>query len=217
MISDSSVAVIIFIILLSFFIVFISEAWADHEYFEPYIHWEQERPIICVIGVEGKYKYYTLRAIKSWELAFRDYTGTDKYDYRILMGDVWPRECNVLFTTSNVTMAFVSTDPVGTTTCYSSLSMCQVIIQTAFQDGKYYYDTVVHEIGHVMGVGHRLANDFNGFRANVLSDDVMIPTVKPFVHITKESLDAIIYFDEIFPFAGNYTIPHNDTWADKDG
>ena len=215
MISDSSVAIIICIILLAFFVVFASEAYAEHEYFEPYIYWEAERPVIC-IWVDDKDKHQTIRAIKSWEIAFKEYTGTDKFDYRIIVRDYGHPDCNVLFTTSNVTLDWISTSPVGTTTCYFELGMCQVIVWSTFRSGEYYYDTVVHEIGHVMGIGHRLANDSQGFIGNVLSNDVMFETVKPFVHITKESLDAIIYFDEIFPNAANYTIPHEDTWSDKD-
>jgi len=216
MISDSSVALIIFIILLSFFIVFISEAWGEDEYFEPYIYWEAERPVIC-IWVDDRDKHQTLRAIKSWELAFRDYTQTDKFDYRIMIKDRGHPDCNVLFTTSNATMQFISTTPIGSTSCYFDLGMCQIIIWKDFRGGEFYYNTMVHEIGHIIGLGHRQANDSQGFIGNVLSNDIMFSTVKKFMNITKESLDAIIYFDEIYPYAGNYTIPHNDSWSDKDG
>jgi len=215
MISDSSVAVIIFIILLAFFLVFITEAWAEHEYFEPYIYWETERPVIC-IWVDDKDKHQTLKAIKSWEKAFKEYTHSDKFEYRMIIRGYGHPDCNVLFTTSNSTLPWEPTTPIGTTSCYFDLGMCQVIVWSSFASGEYYYDTIVHEIGHVMGLGHRVANDSSGFIGNILSNDVMFETVKKFVHITKESLDAIIYFDEIYPLAGNYTIPHNDTWADKD-
>lgn len=214
MISDSTVAMIIIVILLAFFVVFLSEAYAEHEYFEPYIYWELERPVICLIGVDDKDKWQTIRAIKSWESAFRDYTQTDKFDYRIIVRDRGHPDCNVLFTTSNSTIPWEPETPVGTTTCFYEVGMCQVIVQTNFRNGTFYYDTTVHEIGHVMGVGHRLANDSHGFIGNVLSNDVMFPTIKKFLHITKESLDAIIYYDEIYPYVGNYTIPHNDSWED---
>ncbi len=213
MVRDSTTAVIIFIILLVTLISYLGTAYGEHEYFEPYVYW-LDRPTICIDDIDDADKWQTIRAVKSWEVAFRDYTNTTKYDYRIMVTDGPLEACDVTLKVSTRQLEFTTTIPIGTTACLVDEGICHITIQKKFRDGEFYYDTVVHEVGHALGLGHRLAYTDMGFISGVLSNDIMFPTIKNFIHITKESLDAIIYFDSIFPYAGNYTIPHNDTWAD---
>jgi len=198
------------------------------DYFESNgsIGWKYE-PIICVVDVRPELKYYTLRAIDSWERELNK-QGIYDYDYRIKLREDYKTVCNTIITFGNVTEVWKETTTnLGAAMCWEDFKFrvvdgerkqafgtrfCHAIINPDFEAGRYYYNTLVHETGHVLGLGHRLPLDVESYPYVVLTDDIMIPQAAPFKVITIESLNAL---QSMYNHSGwnglvneNYTIPH---------
>ena len=186
-------------------------------------------PIICIIDVRPELKYYTLRAIDAWERELNK-QGIYDYDYRIKLIDSKDITCNAIIGFGNVTEVWKETSTnLGAVMCWEDSKFkvidnerkqtfgtrfCQAVINPDFDAGRYYYDTLVHETGHILGLGHRLPIETSSYPYVVLTDDIMIPQAALHKKITIESLDAL---QSMYNYSGwngmvngNYTIPHNN-------
>ena len=213
MVRDSTTAMVIIVILLVTFISIISQVYGEHDYFSSFVSWEG-RPVVCLAHIPPADMYQTLKAVKSWKVAFKEYTNTDKWDYDIRIRNVLSiNDCNiVVIQTDQLPPAKIGKSSIGNTDCSIVNNVCIIKVSRTYDDGKLYYDTVVHEMGHAIGLAHRLSYTMMGTPAVFMSEDVMMPVARSDMHITKASLDALIYFDNIYPIIANYTIPHGDTW-----
>ena len=200
------------------------------DYFKVYgnVGWKYT-PLICIVDVRPELKYYTIRAVDSWEREFNKHDIYD-YDYRIKLTDKQEIDCNAVITFGNVNEVWKNSGTnVGIAQCYETYKtsvtnntggkstliadvFCKAMINPDFEAGSYYYNTVVHETGHVLGLGHRLPIEVKSYLYVVLTDDIMQPQASLFKEITIESLDALQY---IYGYNGwngivngNYTVPH---------
>ncbi len=214
MIKNSTTAIIFFIILSVVIGVVLVDAYAEHDYFQSYVSWQGGSPSVCLVNIPPKDLYQTLKAVKSWKVALENYTHSDKWDYNIkVIYTELVTECNiVVIQSTNYEESKSKNTPIGNTTCHESKNLCIAKVNRQYENGSFYYDTIVHEMGHALGLTHRLPHIPEGFPAVFMSQDVMMPVARDSLHITKASLDALIYFDDIYPLIKNYTIPHGDTW-----
>jgi len=186
--------------------------------------WEYA-PLICIVDVRPELKYYTIKAVDSWEREFNKHDIYD-YDYNIKLTEYEEINCDVVVIFGDIDEVWKSsTTNVGAAVCYEKFRLkgeggiregdrfCKAVINPEYEAGRFYYDTVVHETGHVLGLKHRLPFETKSFPYVVLTNDVMIPHAAPFKKITSESLDAIQFMYNYSGWNGminaNYTIPHD--------
>ena len=215
--ADSTTALIIFIILIVTFLALIVELdyiFADHDYFTSHTIWSYS-PQVCLQDIPRVDLYMTIRAVNQWEKAMIEY-GKEQFNYNVrLVKSTDVTGCNiVVMQESPIINPEGGVNPIGLTSCYKDKVMCVLRIDNVRYDGIYYHDTIVHEMGHAIGIGHRLSYEMEGFPAVVMSNDIMISQAKQFLEITRESIDALIWFYEGDNYMYNYTIPHNGTWND---
>jgi len=187
--------------------------------------WEYA-PLICIVDVRPELKYYTIKAVDSWEREFNKH-GVYDYDYNIKLTKGEEINCDAIITFGDVNEVWENSKTnVGAAICYENFKLkssigairegarfCKVVINPDYEAGKHYYITVVHEMGHVLGLGHRLPFESKSFPAVVLTNDIMHPWAAQFKRITSESLDAIQFMYNYSGWNGminaNYTIPHD--------
>jgi len=206
--NDSTKVILIILTLLSIGLPVL--AFAEHDYFEPQWLWDSP-PVVCLVDIPPEDKYLVLRAVTAWERALEDYNGGVGFAYHILVVESGEMaECNGYLHYSkefkpNPTTGIV---PIGLASCHES-GLCFLKINRAHAS---WYDTIVHEMGHFLGLGHRLPYENKGIVNVFMSDDIMMPVAKDNTYITKESLDALIYFNTLEDKVYNYTIPHTNDW-----
>ena len=205
--------IVIILIYTLILVGIVSMVFAEHHYFEPQWFW-QGSPILCLVDIPKGDLYSTLSASSLWKRTLKDYNGGTGFGYVLKVthsGDM--SLCNgYLYQSDNfVPNRGTGITPIGLTSCNG---VCTLTVDRNYNEGKEYYNTVVHEVGHFLGLGHRLPYSTNGIISIFLSDDVMMPIAKPMVHITKDSLDALIRFNLDQRFI-NYTLPHNNEWLIK--
>ena len=212
MISNGTLCAVIIFSLIFLLVGMLYEAQGEHDYFPPHIKWANP-PQVCLADIPPEDRYITIRAVNQWEKAFNDYMGDGYFYYNVkFVNSTFINGCNiVVLPVESITNPVTGGNPMGLTTCYESRSYCILRIDRDMANGVYYHDTIVHEMGHALGIGHRLSYEMEGYPAVIMSNDIMMNQAKPFLEITKASLDAIIYF-YTEDFYSNYTIPHNDTW-----
>lgn len=174
-----------------------------------------KEPVICIERTD--HRYYQIRAVKSWEIELEKYTSSKMYDYRIMVMDKFTPVCDATITFQDPTMIWENTSHLGAAGCgidSNEKRYCVVAVNWK-EYPRERYTTLVHEMGHVLGLGHRLPIDFDNLSSVagiVLEDDVMFPQASPFDVITKENLDALQYFYNYSGWSGgtarNYTVPH---------
>ena len=190
-------------------------AFAEHDYFAPVVIWN-EAPRVCLADIPSEYKYMALKASMTWREAMMDYNDdSDLWNYQVFVRSVNNTvDCSIIISHIGARYLDQEFEIVGNTDCNTTQGRCYIKINPDWNDGTHYHDTLVHEMGHALGLSHRLPYDGKGWAAVVMSNDIMFQHVKDHLHITKASLDALIFFDAAYPLIANYTIPHNDTWKD---
>ena len=199
------------------------------DYFEPFgiTGWYYE-PLICIIDPSPEFRYYSIHAVKLWENAFNKH-GIYNYNYRIAILDEAENKCDVTvnFVDRNkvLTRSHGQTD-VGHTTCLETGNVfhinelirkgargCSIYVNTDYEGGKRLYVTVVHEVGHTLGIGHRLPDQVESFPFLVMTKDIMNPHLQQKPTITEESYLALNYFYNNSGWngltdKGNYIVQH---------
>jgi len=140
MISDSTTALIIIVILLATFIVFIIEFQEADAIRMDLMGWTlREQPIVCLHDVK-EYKYATIKAVHLWN----DFTKNPKWHI-----GVSGNYCNIYVTE-------VLNIPNGYADAICNSAFCQIRISILYENRTTTdkVRTIAHELGHVFSLGH---------------------------------------------------------------
>jgi len=123
------------------------------------------------------------------------------YDFRILVG--YHEECNVNIEVVNDISSYNDIGPVGQTSCQydsntfvkdditlmiNTTNWCNVKIE---QSGNDYGDTLKHEMGHVLGIGHRTIYNGTDIAKLVMTGDIMLSQIFGEQKIQPEALEGL--------------------------
>lgn len=149
-------------------------------------------PKICISPPDAQ-KWYTLRSLDIWRQVWYNYTGNNNLNFSIATIHPYPQmKCDIELVNGNPQVLGAKNDALGATACLVGSNgyfiKCLTIMYFSHDD---WYSTVQHEIGHTLGLGHRLATDKDSFVRNVLSNDIMFPISQPFSKITMEDFNAL--------------------------
>jgi len=151
--------------------------------------------LLYVLITPPEYKtFYALKGATEW----RDRLPSG-FDYRVLVG--YHEICNVNFeTVDSIFDPYLS--PLGRTTCeYDSTKWVNgdnvLLLNTTnwcnveIRPNADYGNTIKHEMGHVLGVGHR--SIYNGSDVNLLVQtiDIMLPQQFGIQKLSDASLDVL--------------------------
>jgi len=163
-------------------------------------------PTFCLDNNSYNKTYYAMRAIKSWNVELDKIVNDNSFDYYIHT-DV-NHECDVIIYNQKTNFQTKSGEALGTTKClWNEGFYLGCIIKVDFSHEQY-YSTIVHEVGHALGLGHRLPFNQTGFAGVVISNDIMMQQAGSFQRITSEDINALINFyglDGFLTNSSNYT------------
>ena len=215
-------SLICLVVILLIFMPFAS-AFDYYKSFSTISGW-YDQPLICIINPQPEWKYYALHGVDIWERAFHQIDVYD-YDYRIAIGEQKGCTVRIVFGTSNEVFRMTGTSELAATGCYETMTiikddvvlrngtrMCNIMINPDYEAGRYLHQSIVHETGHALGLGHRLPFETTDFMYVHQTKDIMNTHVQLTSIITEESLEALQFFYNYNGWngqhTGNYTIPH---------
>ena len=164
--------------------------------------WDHE-PLICILKpVNYKdFKQYGIsmgkivQATNIWKQELNQYTQSNNWNYSI---KVLPTYTAMLEYNCDVRIEIVNLagNSFGQIDCYimkaGERQFCDIVIYD--QPANYFLSTITHEVGHALGLGHRLPWTKCDFAAVILSKDIMMMSASKNQAITDESLEALIQF-----------------------
>jgi len=169
------------------------------------------KPIVCLNNPPDYKTFYALKGVTEW----RDRLPPG-FDYRILVG--YHDICNVNIETVK-TFNDPYVDPLGKTKCeYTSTKFVNgdavMLLNTTnwchieIRINQDYGNTVKHEMGHVLGVGHRSIYNGTDIGSLVATIDIMLPQQFGTQKITEEGLGVLrlIYGDDGWTDPNRYNI-----------
>ena len=162
--------------------------------------WDHE-PLICLLKPENykDFKQYGItmgkmvQAINIWKQKLNQYTESSNWNYSIKVLPTYTSmleyDCDVRIEISNF-----GGKSFGQIDCYviDERQFCDIVIYD--QPANYFLGTITHEVGHALGLGHRLPWTKCDFAAVILSNDIMMKDSIKHPVITDESLRALIQF-----------------------
>ena len=174
-------------------------------------------PKIC-INPPAEQKWYSMRAISEWRKVWESYTGNNGLNFKMATIHPYPQmDCNIEIVDGNPRAIGSKPNALGAASCNEypngTLKKCIIVMHFSHEE---YYTTLQHEVGHTLGLGHRLPYNVTGFAGVVMSNDIMNPMIGSFQKITEEDIKALTEIYGIDGFKNpetvfiprNYTIPH---------
>jgi len=200
-----------------------------YDYFESFYRvsgW-YEQPLICIINPQPEWKYYAIHAVDIWERQLHE-MAIYEYDYRITVYDKVKERCTatISFGSPNEVWSKFKSE-VGGTQCFESMVIhdkkhnvirngtrtCIAVINPDWQQGRALYSTIVHETGHILGIGHRQALEIQYSPYVFNTKDIMNVFLQSTSVVTPQSIEALQHFTDYNGWNGgkyvNYTIPHD--------
>lgn len=187
----------IVVMLLS--LLFYNHAFGDYIAFRDN-KWNKD-PTFCVLKPTN-YKEFRdygismgqiVQSVNIWKQELNQKTESHNWNYTI---KVFPTYSSLRGYDCDVVIEFVNTGggPFGTTDCYilkdTERQYCEIVIYD--QPANFVLSTVKHEVGHSLGLGHRLPWTKCDFAAVILSRDLMMMSAAKNQIITDDSLNALI-------------------------
>ena len=165
--------------------------------------WDKE-PIFCIIKPAnmtqfeelGYSKYQLIKYVNLWKIKLNHYTDSKDWKYTTVFmnKDSTTEWCGVriYFMDSGK-----KDGAIGVTECYSLRKapeevFCDITIFTKYLKNEFIGSTITHEVGHALGLGHRLAYTPCDFAAVVTSFDIMMAQAGRNQKITDDDLNALI-------------------------
>lgn len=169
-------------------------AYAD---FIPYMTWQwNQDPVICLNAQNQTLPYLhgMLKSIVSWKDKLNENTGTHNFNYKIYVDKNGSTKHSTLCSLNiNTEIPKDNTFPataIGYTDCKGVPLSCIIDIFSS-TPSNYLTQVVQHEMGHALGIGHRLAFTKCDFIAVVISNDIMISQAGAFRFITPADIGAL--------------------------
>ena len=169
-------------------------AYAD---FIPYMTWEWDRdPIVCLNAADSTLPYMNdmVKAITIWKDKLNQNTGTHNFNYKVYVDKHGSQThngiCTLIINTEVPKDLSFPKNAIGYTNCEGTPLNCVI---TIFDNtpSNYLAQTIEHEMGHALGIGHRLAFTKCDFIAVVISNDVMISQAGKFRFVTPADIGAL--------------------------
>jgi len=172
------------------------------------IAWKKQ-PVVCIDNEipEGMNDIYTkrmfLKGITPWENKLNNRTNSENFDIRIIFGFI--KDCNVMVFYEDIIKDSKgrSTNVLANVTCSDSIAFGHNCIikfdnsQNMFHTSKEMSNIMKHEMGHVLGLGHRQPlgdeNIMAALASIAIENDIMFPQSGPFQKITDVDLDALLF------------------------
>jgi len=168
-----------------------------------------EKPIICIYNdiPEGMEDIFTkrifLEGITPWEDKLNNMTNSENFDVRIIFD--YRKECNVTVDYKKIIKddegrskdvlaeAYCVKDMIFGHSCVITFDNSQIM----FKNHRETVNIIKHEMGHVLGLGHRQPlNDENimsSLVSIIIENDIMFPQQGPFQKITDANLEALFF------------------------
>jgi len=175
--------------------IFVLDAYAFDYYQTSDFVWD-EAPIVCINNPPDYKTYWGLKGVTEW----RDRLPPG-FDFRVLVG--YHEVCNVNIELVNTIPSNNDIGPVGQTSCQydsdkyvqddiifylNTTNWCNVKIKDARND---YGDTIKHEMGHVLGIGHRTIYNGTDIGKLVMTGDIMLNQIFGVQKIQPEALEGL--------------------------
>jgi len=171
-------------------------------------------PKLCFNSPPDK-KYLTIRLMDAWRDAWYNSTGNRGLDFKMATIHPFPQMgCDIELVDGNPRGIGADGKALGAATCNQNsngyFTKCIIVM---YFDNEYWYATVQHEVGHVLGLGHRLPFNVTGFAGVIISNDIMVGQAGSFQKITVEDINALkqIYGLDGFKNDTKVFIPQNYT------
>jgi len=212
---------LVFLAFFFFMVLVTIDVYAFDYYQVSEFIWD-EAPIVCINNPPDYKTYYGLKAVIEW----RDRL-PPSFDYRVLVGE--HEECTVnIISVDNIPIDDFGIGPVGQSQCRYEMftnegvgytmnvtMWCKVLIK---RDTTDFGDTVKHEMGHVLGVGHRTIYNGTDIGKLVKTGDIMLSQIFGIQKIKSEALEVLtlIYGENGFEPPNLYNVVTAQIKHDED-
>ena len=183
-------------------VIYLDNVFAE-EYYTYYNRPFEKAPIVCItkpppIVMNFTSKYELIKSVDEWETKLNNYTNSKDYSFQLFLPNTQEQyaRCTVKIVFSNDFIGGGSGVTVGQASCNDiGIKQCTIIIGTNHLSVKApVTNTIKHEFGHIIGLGHRQWDTIFDMARVVKSNDVMIYQNGLNRWILEDDLNALIAF-----------------------